>query len=175
MTIIVYRAGWCFADELIHAGDAVVGRSQKIAWRKRDGAIIAASGACYTSQKFLAGAMRAKMPEDNGTRGEDACVGAVFKKDHSAHYYGGAIPWTMGADFYCMGSAQEVATGALLMGADAAEACAAACIAMGWASGLHGVNHFGEWKFVSLEDVFKPVHAGRIPSAIIKPTKAGHC
>lgn len=165
MTVIVYKDGWCFADDLLWDGNgSVAGRVKKLHWRKKDGAIIATSGPSAKGARFAAIAMkRATIPDNNGTDGENGCCGCIFMKDGVIREYDGAAFEEIGADFYTMGAGAEIANGALIVGADARQAAAAACVAKSWASGLHGVNHEGDWVYISPGEAFQLVHRKHVP------------
>ena len=164
MTIIVYRNGECYADDLCWRGERVLGRDLKIAWRKKDGAIVAASGSGAACEKFLKAAMNVRVPKENGTEGEDGVVGFVFMPDGTAREYDGSSYMTLNADYFAVGAGSDVAIGALIMGASAREAVQAVLHANSWASGMHGVGHAGHWEFVDVEEAFKVIHANHVPT-----------
>lgn len=164
MTVIVYKAGWCFADDMLWESNGNhVARGKKIAWRKRDGAIIMASGPAVKCAKFVKGGLAKIMPQDNGTSGADGANGYIAMRDGSIREYDGADYDEMQCDYWTLGAGGDLAMGALIVGADARQAAAAACIGKGWASGLHGVNHEGEWVYLPIEEVFQIAHRKHVP------------
>lgn len=166
MTIIAYKDGECWADDLVFKEDLIIGRELKIAYRKKDGAIIAASGGASACSEFLKWGVsgRGKPPaifhDERGAVNE----AIVITADGEIHDYSGPEPTKPGADFYAIGSGANIALGAMMVGASAKEAVMAACSANGWPASLHGVNHLGEWSELSIEEVFKPVHGSRTPT-----------
>lgn len=161
MTIITYKDGWAFADELIWGSGTIVGRGHKLAWRKKDGAIIGATGPAHSCQRFIDAMLDGKGDDANGTLGDQACEGFVILPDtKTVQEFGGKTKWSMYAETFAAGAAEDIATGALHAGMSAKEACIIACNALGWPTGIHGVNHDGVWDFVEMEDVFRPVHSG---------------
>lgn len=164
MTIITYKNGECWSDDLITSSGLVFGRELKIVHRKKDGAIAGASGTASPCSEFLKWAKsgRGKPP-------------AIFTGEHSVSQafiatreglildFAGVEPSRIECDFYAIGKGMEIAMGAMMAGCSAKEAAIYACRAFGWPASLHGVDHDGNWSEVSIEEVHSPIHGGRTP------------
>lgn len=171
MTIIVYRDGELWGDDLLFSGRLILGRELKITRCAKDGSLAGAAGdgsACSKFLKWAKGGRRGKFPEDVFDEKNELSA-IIATKDGIIRDYGGSEPCLIGADFYAIGAASDVALGAMYAGASAKEAILIACRAFGWPASLQGVNHDGQWFKLDPEDVCAPAHGLRtpeIPSAI---------
>lgn len=146
MTIIAYKDGQCWSDDLLFAGDLIVGRERKIVYRKKDGAIGAASGASSACSQFLKWAETGRGKPPAVFTGENSLSSAIIiTSDGYVNDYTGPVPSVIGAECMAIGSGSEIATGAMMAGASALDAVIATCRAFGWPAYLIGVNHAGEW------------------------------
>lgn len=164
MTIIVYRDGEMWADDLLFNGRLILGRELKIT-RSKDGALAGAAGdgsACSQFLKWAKGSRRGKPPEGLFEEKNDLSA-IVVTRDGIIRDYGGVEPCLVGADFYAIGAASDIAIGAMYAGASAKEAILIACRAFGWPASLQGVNHDGEWFSIDPEEVCTPAHGLRTP------------
>lgn len=165
MTIIAYKDGEMWADDLLFQGPLIVGRELKIT-RCKDGSLAGASGdgsACSMFLRWAERGRRGKAPDV--FTGENSVGGAiVVTPDGVIHDYTGPVPSHIGADHYAIGSAGDIAIGAMMVGASAKDAVIAACRAYGWPASLQGVNHGGEWFKAGIEEVYAPAHEFRTPS-----------
>jgi hypothetical protein len=166
VTIIAYKDGWCWADDLIFVGRMIVGREAKIV-RAKNGTIAGAAGdasACSLFLKWAEKGRRGKAPEV--FTGEDKVEGAiVIERDGTICDYSGPEPSRIKADHYAVGGAADIAIGAMMAGASAMEGVAIACKSFGWPAFLVGVNHDGEWAELDLRTVSEAAHHDRITRA----------
>jgi len=171
MTIIAYKDGEMWADDIITAnGGLIVGRELKTVRRKKDGALAGASGDSSACGLFLkwAASGRGKPPEvftgDNSTSGA-----IIVTRDGIIHDYSGPEPSYINADCYAVGMGCEIALGAMHHGASAKEAVVIACQAYGWPAVIHGVNHEGQWFEYDTRTLPEAIHHKRtatLPSSI---------
>lgn len=164
MTVIAYKNGECWSDDLITCGGFIYGRELKLVYRKRDGAIAGASGTASPCSEFLKWAKTGRGKPPAVFVGE-LSVGQAFivTRDGVVRDFSGPEPSLIECDFYAIGKGSEIAYGAMMAGCSAKEAVIHACRAYGWPASLHGVNHDGEWSEVPIEEVHSPIHGGRTP------------
>lgn len=144
MTIIVYRDGILAADDLVtQSPDGYfAGRTLKIAFRKKDRAIVAGCGNAYEMTDFVTKALESK----EAFCDRQGYTGVVARPD------GVVQEWTQGlhidvrADYYAIGAGAAIAYGALAMGATAKQAVEIVCQKFGWPAEIHTLNHDGEFK-----------------------------
>ena len=164
MTIIAYKNGECWSDDLITDGGLILGRELKIVYRKKDGAIAGASGGSSACSEFLKWAKSGRGKPPAVFSGDNPVSQAfIVTRDGVVHDFGGPEPSHIECDFYAIGKGYEIATGAMLAGCSAKDAVIQACRAYGWPASLHGVNHDGIWTEVPIEEVCSPIHGERTP------------
>ncbi len=166
MTIIVYRDGEMWADDLVFSGRLILGRELKITYCPKDGSIAGAAGDGSACSQFLtwakAGRPKNRFPQEAFAEGNELSA-IIATKDGIIRDYGGREPCLICADFYAIGAASEVAIGAMYQGASAKEAILIACQAFGWPASLQGVNHDGQWFSIDPSEVLAATHGLRTP------------
>ncbi|UTC28589.1 hypothetical protein MARCHEWKA_00760 [Brevundimonas phage vB_BpoS-Marchewka] len=123
MTTIAFKDGVLAADSLVTSGGQRDGFSQKI-WRHRR-VLIGGAGCtaiCHRFCEWVRGGMRGKCPVE----GSNNANGFVITPDGTMVVWGSQGPWVNTTGVVAFGSGGDLAMGAMLAGASAVEAVAAA-------------------------------------------------
>lgn len=123
MTTIVYRNGVLAADSLTTSNGMRVGYAKKV--RKIGGVLVGACGTSSLCERFFDW-LRAGLKGDDPFRGNDDGNGLVVTPSGHVICFGKHGPSRYCWPYFTMGSGEQIATGALEMGASATEAVAAA-------------------------------------------------
>jgi len=155
-----------WGDDLVFSGRLILGRELKITYCKKDGSLAGAAGdgsACSQFLRWAKNGRGGKFPQEAFAEGSEMSA-IIATKDGIIRDYGGKEPCLIGADFYAIGAASEVAIGAMYAGASAKEAILIACQAFGWPASLQGVNHNGQWFSIDPSEVLAATHGLRTPT-----------
>jgi ATP-dependent HslUV protease subunit HslV len=122
MTTIAYRDGILATDSLIQSGGTRVGTTQKV-FKSKNGTLLAFAGNAHLAadiQHWID-----KGLSDDATPDTDGTGTIVIVKPDGTFWTldgGAAAPYPLEAPFFAEGSGQEVALGAMAMGANAVQA-----------------------------------------------------
>lgn len=128
MTTIAYRDGVMAADTMVNSGGVILGSNRKIV-RNKAGELAGGAGAASVIESFLRwfmdGEKKAIWPElTSGPNFTDVVL--VVREDGALEVYDGFGMHPITAPYYALGSGEDVAFGALFMGATPFDAVRAA-------------------------------------------------
>lgn len=131
MTTIAYRDGMLAADSAMTAGELYRGRRRKVHWSLGPGGrtLVAACGSSGVTALFVRWAMDGSPDESKPVPHEkDSLLGVVIRPDGAIEIWNERMQkQTVEAPFVAAGSGNELAMGAMAMGASAVEAVRVAC------------------------------------------------
>jgi len=153
MTIIVYRDGVLAVDDMITETPEghLCGRIMKLAYRKKDRAILAGCGSVSGVMSFLEAGVRGE--KHIAKIDDDLYVGVVFREGHPVQEWVEGKPNNIRCDYFAIGTGATMARGALAAGASAAQAAKIVCSHYGWPADLHVLDHDGTFSIIPREDL----------------------
>lgn len=155
MTIIVYRAGTLVADDMVTETrtGCFSGRTVKIAYRKKDKAILAGCGSLAAVNLFL---KLAQQGREKLVKSEEDYSGIIARSDGVIEEWNDGICAEIRCDYFAIGCGETMALGALAVGADPITAARTVCAHYGWPADLHILNHSGHFAVIKREEL--PCH-----------------